>query len=279
MSDWRGENQSGNSYNAEREGHGLCWEVERLADQAQLSWDVELRRLKILGISDGQNVLELGCGPGHVTWRLAEAFPVSCIIALDIDRRMLRLAQESVAHRKAQVFFVQSSASATGLASNSFDFAISRYLFQHIPDPVGAAIEVHRVLKPGGSHVIIDIDDGIWGLVQPEFEEFRRWHALRAHSQREHGGNRFVGRHLWRILKQAGYSEIELDVFAYHSDALGLSSFATQLDPVRFLPLLDAGIIDSGQFLRASALHHQFLHCSDPLVLFVGLIARGQKPW
>jgi ubiquinone/menaquinone biosynthesis C-methylase UbiE len=36
------------------------------------------------------------------------------------------------------------------LPDNSVDFAYARYLFRHLPNPVGAAREVFRVLKPGG---------------------------------------------------------------------------------------------------------------------------------
>jgi ubiquinone/menaquinone biosynthesis C-methylase UbiE len=47
----------------------------------------------------------------------------------------------------------------------TFDFAAARFLFQHLTDPVSAAREVHRVLKPRARLVIIDVDDDCWGMV------------------------------------------------------------------------------------------------------------------
>ena len=35
-------------------------------------------------------------------------------------------------------------------------------------DPLQVAQEIMRVLKPGGTLVIIDIDDGLFGVIEPE---------------------------------------------------------------------------------------------------------------
>ena len=59
----------------------------------------------------------------------------------------------------------------TGLEGNQFDFAYARLLFQHVSDPIGAAKEIWRVLKPGGKLIINDIDDELFGPLQPPIPE------------------------------------------------------------------------------------------------------------
>ena len=54
------------SYRAETEMRGVESEIERLRAQVLLSWDAEERALRRLGLRDGMEVLELGCGPGLV---------------------------------------------------------------------------------------------------------------------------------------------------------------------------------------------------------------------
>lgn len=60
-------------------------EIERLAAQASLGWDKEVRSLEWFGFRDGMSILELGSGPGFITEKLLERFPTSRITAVDID--------------------------------------------------------------------------------------------------------------------------------------------------------------------------------------------------
>lgn len=266
------------SYRPEGFGHSFADEIARLRTQVALSWPVEQRRLAMLGITDGQRILEPGCGPGFVTERLAAWLPHSGIVALDMDRRMLEHARTVVDRGGAgtRVMFLAACAEAIGLRAGSVDVAISRYVFQHLGDPVMAAAEIRRVLRPGGIHVIIDVDDGLWGLAEPAFPEFAAWHQVRAATQRTRGGDRFRGRHLARILRAAGYVHVELDVFAYHSDTLGLPAFCPQLHPDQFLPLVNEGLLRIEDYLRAYVRNHQFLNSPEAFLLCVGFIAYGE---
>jgi len=268
------------SYEPELFGHSFEGELERLRIQVELSWKVEHRRLAAIGISNGQCLLEAGCGPGFFTQRLAAWLPNSPIIGLDPNPEMLRVARKTSQRHalNGRIALIQASAAATGLRSHTFDVAISRYLFQHLQDPVAAAVEIRRVLRPGGIHVVTDIDDGLWGLVEPKYPEFEVWHHLRANAQGSRGGNRFRGRRLGRILREAGYRSVELDVFAYHSDDLGIDAFAAQLDPNQFIPLLDKGLLTLTEYIRARALYQTFLQSSESFLLSVGFIAFGENP-
>lgn len=259
--------------------HTFDDELARLRAQVALSWAVEQRRLAALGVADGQCVLEPGCGPGFVTERLAGWLPQSRIVALDPDPAMLRAARRTLdSHGSGDhVTLLQATAEATGLRSHTFDVAISRYLFQHLRDPGAAAVEVRRVLRPGGVHIVIEVDDGLWGLAEPRLPEFETWHRRRADAQGGRGGDRFRGRRLGRLLREAGYAHVDVDVFACHSDDVGIDAFAAQLDPDQFLPLVAEGLVTFAEYVKARSLYQRFLE-SEPLVVSVGFIACAEAP-
>ena len=268
-------NVGSRSYEPEHFGQSFDQEIERLRAQVDLSWAVEQRRLSALDIRDGQWVLEAGCGPGFVTQRLADWLPRSRIIAIDSDPRMLAAARRVCT--SDQISFINASIYEIDLQADSVDVAISRYLFQHLDQPVDAATEIRRVLRPNGTHIIIDIDDRLWGLSEPAFPAFEKWYRLAAQSQANRGGDRFRGRHLGRILRQAGYSDVTLDVFAYHSDDVGLDAFRSQLDPDQLLPLLNDGRLTIEDYVKARTLNETFVNSPTAFVLSIGFIALGRK--
>jgi ubiquinone/menaquinone biosynthesis C-methylase UbiE len=267
------------SYDPRNEGRGLENELQRLRTQTLLSWSREIRLLRMLGLQDGDTLLELGSGPGFVTEQLLMCLPRSTITALDHDPELIEWARVYLGAAVGdRVHLVQASASDTGLPESHFDFVIARYLFQHLVDPIQTAREMRRVLKPGGKLAIIDIDAALWGIVEPIFPEVASIYAKTGQFQAQHGGNRLIGRQLWRMLKAAGYQQIELEAFVYHSDALGVAPFAPQIAPDRLLPLLERGAISLREYQQAHMAYTRFLAAPDAYVLMAGLIACGETP-
>lgn len=267
-----------NSYNLQQEYTGPSAELKRLHAQLLLSWPQEARLLRWLGLEDGMAVLELGSGPGYVTEKLRQLVPHSPITALDADAGMLDCARAYVEEKGIPaVQFVHATATATTLPDNSFDFIIARYLFQHLAEPQRAAAEALRILRPGGRLVVIDVDGALWGVVRPAYPQLQAIHAKGGQHQASNGGNRLIGRELWKILQQAGFQQPQLDAFVYHSDELGLEPFLPQIDPARLLRATKEGRLSWQEFTTAHALFQQFQQAPNPYVMCVGLMASGVK--
>lgn len=104
----------------------------------------------------GAAVLDLGCGAGHVSFRVAPH--VASVTAFDLSEAML-----GVVARTAQARGLRNVATRAGtveslpFADAAFDLVLSRYSAHHWRDLGRALREARRVLKPGGRAVFVDV--------------------------------------------------------------------------------------------------------------------------
>lgn len=267
------------SYDKQASHRDVHAEIQRLAAQARLGWDKASRTLSWFGLKDGMSLLELGSGPGFITEQLLALLPTSPMTCLEIDLTLLKQAeqylQDKVNHR---VRFVEGSVMDTRLEGNQFDFAYARFLFQHLPDPIGAAKEIWRVLKPGGKLVICDVDDELFGLFQPPIPELSIVLEKFGQAQAARGGNRRIGRSLWRMLKAAGFCNLDLEVVATHSDNIGVEPFLQQIDPDRLLSLVKLDLMAEQDLETFRVSRTRFLDSPEPYALWLSLMICGEKP-
>lgn len=264
-------------YDAYAENTDIAAELARLEAQAALSWSAEARRLSALSLPAAPDVLELGAGPGFVTERLAALFPTARITALDRDPRLLAKAGVRLADRPG-TSFVLADAASTGLPEARFDLVVTRYLLQHLADPRPMLAEALRLLRPGGVHAVIEVDDGMWGLAEPQYPVLTRIYAKATALQQAEGRDRFAARHLWPLLSGGGYTEVTLDSFCYSSDEIGLAPFLPQLDPGRLMPLVRDGRLPMTDLIMARACVEQFKAHPEARVILLGFMATGRKP-
>jgi SAM-dependent methyltransferase len=204
--------------------------------------------------------------------------PTGRVTGLEIDPVLIERAERHLQGRgEGRWRIVKASVMNTGLPSDSFDFAYARFLFQHLPDPTGAAKEVLRVLKPGGKLVVADIDDGLLLFdppAPPEVkaieERFRQDHASR-------GGDRLIGRRLLRILGAAGFRDLDLEMIGIYSDLVGIEKITPRMNREDMMPLVEQGLISEAELDILQADQDLFLS-SDPLAMQPLFMACGKKP-
>lgn len=260
---------------------GIEGEIDRLDAQAALSFDKELFLLRALGVPDGATILEVGAGSGAVTTRLLEAFPNSPLVALEPDPVLRSAADDRLrdhAIDAGRVTMLDGVCEQIPLPDLSIDLAFVRFVLQHLADPVAAALEVRRVLKPGGRIVVVDFDGELWGLSAPYNPELMPIHARVFAAQSDRGGNRFIGRDLTKILGAAGFVDTALHAFAVSSDEVGLEPFAPIIGPENLLPHLESGLISMSEYSRVLRDYQRFVADPDHVVISMGFLGTGLKP-
>ena len=110
-------------------------------------------------------------------------------------------------------------------ADNSFDFVIGRMVLEHLPDPLNAVREVHRVLKTGGKAVFIDNDFDMHLRAYPDIPELKELYEAYCRCRISEGGKPWIGRELPGILQEGGFSNVDLEIVSAHSRVIGDEAF------------------------------------------------------
>jgi ubiquinone/menaquinone biosynthesis C-methylase UbiE len=79
------------------------------------------------------------------------------VTGLDISKTFVELARKNAVGAGIKVDFREGNASAIPFADNSFDLLVCRAAFKNFSEPVKALKEMNRVLRPGGTGVVIDL--------------------------------------------------------------------------------------------------------------------------
>ncbi len=111
--------------------------------------------LDLLGDVKGKAVLDVACGEGHFSRKLAEQVKGDIqITGIDASKKLIDIAQKrNEAFSHSIKFLVGDASRLEGLSSNSFDVAICNMALMFIKRYEDTIQEVARVLKPQGLFV------------------------------------------------------------------------------------------------------------------------------
>lgn len=99
------------------------------------------------------NVAEFGCGTGYYTQVLVEK--ANSVIATDLSPGMLDVAKQRIIAANAK--FRTEDCQSTSLPAATFDTAFIS-LVLHFTEPERTLTEMRRILKPGGTLIIANLD-------------------------------------------------------------------------------------------------------------------------
>jgi ubiquinone/menaquinone biosynthesis C-methylase UbiE len=114
----------------------------------------------------GEKLIELGCGPGFYSCRIAERFPQISVLGVDRSASQLSWAREKRdARNLGHCRFQSDNVLELSHPDDSFDVLIASRLFTVLPNRRRAVAEMYRVLRPGGRCFIAEPRWAFWASI------------------------------------------------------------------------------------------------------------------
>ncbi|MGC9195789.1 MAG: class I SAM-dependent methyltransferase [Syntrophobacteraceae bacterium] len=229
------------------------------------------------------SILDVGAGTGALALDLAwRGGGKVFVTALDNDREALKIAQGISDHVGVGISALGGNAYALPVKDASQDVTVARYLFQHLREPAAALLQMRRVTRPGGRIVIIDVDDEVV-LCDPAEQHMVNLRKALGVLQAKRGGNRSIGRQLYRLMRQAGLEAIQVIVIPFvrmglqNGRSCELEAFKVERVLEERKELLDSAIMSAQDFdLAVSELKQGF--AQDRFEMDADFVATGLAP-
>jgi SAM-dependent methyltransferase len=181
-----------------------------------------------LGVSPGERVLDIGCGPGFYCVELAEEVgSAGSVVGIDSSPAMLSLAAaRSAGH--AGIELRQGDAVSLPVDDADFDAALCVQVLEYVADPTVALREMHRALRPGGRLVVWDVD---WATVsQHALDSELSARVLRAWDQ--HLSDPSLPRTLAAQMRSAGFEQVAMQAHPFASCEFDPETYGVALLPL-----------------------------------------------
>lgn len=156
------------------------------------------------GIRSGMKCIDLGCGRGEVSFEMARRVqPGGFVTGVDMDEVKLDLAREAAMRRGVgNVEFLSRNVNNWDEPA-VYDLVYSRFLLQHLSEPVSLLHRMWAAVRPGGVLIVEDADFDGWCCYPPD-EGFDFFVRVYVEVIRLRGGDHATGRKLYHYFLEAG---------------------------------------------------------------------------
>jgi len=206
--------------------HGTAPEEQR---RLSLLNDVLLNpaSLRELALRGDERIIDFGSGLGQFTRAMARAVPRGSVVGIERNDEQLALAKRLASDEgeASLVEFRQGDVLTAEVEWGTYDVAHTRFVLEHVPDPLRVVKTMVRAVKPGGRVVLADDDHDVLRLwpEPPGFAEL--WRAYMRTYDRI-GNDPYVGRRLVQLLHDAGAQPVR-NTWIFFGGCAGMEIFPT----------------------------------------------------
>ena len=208
--------------------------LRTLEAQARAIWPQEEPLIRRYGLPDDVRILDGGCGTGEASSRLAELFPRSRVLGVDILDQHLELARTKYARLAPRLSFEHQSLFELAAADGAFDLTVCRHVVHSIPHADRVYAELKRVTRRGGRlHLIPEDYDMLHFERRARHDPRVFWYEAPEQFGRKTGTDLCVGRHTYHHLLKLGLEQITVDYIIVDTLRVPRETFARIIEAWR----------------------------------------------
>ncbi len=200
--------------------------VRNLAAQARAIWPQEQPLLERYGLPRAAAILDLGCGTGEVSVRMAELFPDARVIGVDLEATHLNSARQRTARFGLRAGFLRGDAYQLSFADATFDLSVNRHMLQAVPEAWRIIAEMARVTKPGGRLHVLAEDYAMMHFWPVNGDSDGFWREGPMTYAARTGTDLRVGRKVFTWMRELGLADVRVDYVTLDTVRVERETFA-----------------------------------------------------
>src|SRR5215204_4098108 len=171
--------------------------AERLRLLNRVKWPTTEPLLEAAGLRAGMSCLDVGCGGGDVTLKMAALVGTEGhVVGVDRDQSVLQLARQETEEQGLPVTFRRLEAEELAEES-AYDLVFARYLLSHLPRPQRAVEAMVRAARPGGAWSSKTSSSPVTFATRPTLPSIASWSSTRPLPGRRRAATRRSGYACW----------------------------------------------------------------------------------
>ena len=202
--------------------------LRTLRYQIEALWPQESKLFSRYALPRGARILDLGCGTGEATLRLAAMFPgAEAVIGVDLMPELLGVARERVQEGGGIVTFEQGDGFALRFPDEYFDLVVCRHVTQMVPQPERMLKEIHRVLRRGACAHVLSEDYGMLHFPERDgVDPDRLWHRAVVPFTKATGTDSRIGRRTLPMMREMGFTHLGIQYLTLDTERVPREAFA-----------------------------------------------------
>jgi SAM-dependent methyltransferase len=174
---------------------------------------------QLLGVRDGDRVLDVGCGPGALTWQLVQRLGAAAVSAVDPSESFVAAVRDRIPGIDVR----RAAAEQLPFEDGRFDRTAAQLVVHFMTDPVAGVAEMARVTCSGGLVAASVWDHG--GGAGPLTVFWNAVKTLDPDAPDESGLAGAREGHLAALFEQAGLRSVESTLLTVHSGFAGFDEW------------------------------------------------------